>query len=453
MAEHDRPRTDEGGWLEADQPGRPFRAQIRERRRSVVGALALALLVVGVIVVAGPRSVATTRPAQSLSPQGSSGWFQPLHYVTSVDFFSPADGVVLTNLTSVSASGLSPYRQSLLATHDGGRHWRDITPAAEGSIGCCAAFFLDPSHGWAAGNWGPGTSSTLRVFRTIDGGATWTHTEISGAPGGCCPSLDFVDSQHGWLVYGSQFQGPPESPLPRFLRTEDGGASWTELPSLPGTPLGQTLILVLSVSPVRFVSPSTGWFVESTGGLGGPHQRLYITRDGGYRWQRQNVPLPTTSPSPPADNLAGDYMYLTVPTITSSGTGVLPVSQGDGSGVLLDFSDDGGATWRTDPARGPLFSLAPDASATLCDGAPASVGHGMMAIVVGRQLEINAGTGWTVVTPTGLPPGVQRIQFTDQRVGWALTHVSVSQNDNNQCSDELLFKTIDGGHRWTRVGG
>jgi hypothetical protein len=77
----------------------------------------------------------------------------------------------------------------------------------------------------------------------------------------------------------------------------------------------------------------------------------------------------------------------------------------------------------------------------------------MMAIVVGRQLEINAGTGWTVVTPTGLPPGVQRIQFTDQRVGWALAHVSVSQNDNNQCSDELLFKTIDGGHRWTRVGG
>jgi hypothetical protein len=442
MAEHDRPRTDEDSWLEADQPGRPFRVQIREHRRSVVGALALALLVVGVIVVAAPRSPV---------PQGSSVWFQPLRYVTSATFFSPTDGVLLTNLSSVSES-LSPYRQSLLATHDGGRHWRDITPAPEGSIGCCAAFFLDSSHGWAVGNWGYGTSSTLRVFRTIDGGATWSHTEISGGPGGCCPSVTFVDSQHGWLSYGSEFQGPPGSPLPRFLRTVDGGASWTELPQLPAPALGQTLILVLSESPVRFVSPSTGWFIEGfSSGFFGPYEQLYMTRDGGYSWQRQKVPLPPTSvPFPPA---GGGYAYLTVPTFTSSGKGVLPVSLGDGSGVLLDFSDDGGATWRIDLVRGPLFTLAPDASAALCDGAPVSVGHGMMAIVVGRQLEINAGTGWTVVTPTGLPPGVQRIQFTDQRVGWALVHASVSQNDNNQCSDELLFKTIDGGHRWTRVGG
>jgi hypothetical protein len=179
-----------------------------------------------------------------------------------------------------------------------------------------------------------------------------------------------------------------------------------------------------------------------------------MTRDGGSSWQRQDVPLPPTSvPLRPSGLTGGEIAYLTVPTFTGGGEGVLPVSLGDGSGVLLDFSDDGGATWRIDPVRGPLFTLAPDASAALCDGAPVSVGHGMMAIVVGRQLEINAGTGWTVVTPTGLPPGVQRIQFTDQRVGWALVHASVSQNDNNQCSDELLFKTIDGGHRWTRVGG
>jgi hypothetical protein len=455
MAEDGPPRTDEDGWLEADQPRRPLRAQLRGRGRSGVGALALVLIVIGVVVVAGPRPLATRRAQPSPAPQGNSDWMHPLRYVTSVDFFSATDGVVLTNLSKQSAGGLSPYVQSLLATRDGGRHWRDITPSAAGAVGCCAAFFLDPAHGWAVGNWAG--APTLKVFRTIDGGATWTHTEISGGPGGCCPSLTFVDSQHGWLLYGNEFQGSPGSPLPRLLRTVDGGASWTELPSLPGPAFGQTLILLLSVSPVRFVSPSTGWFINSSsspGGFFGPAGQLYITRDGGYSWQRQNVPLPPPSvPLPPAGPAEGEYAYLTVPTFTTGGLGVLPVSLGDGSGALLDFSDDGGATWRIDPARGPLFSLAPDAATSLCDGAPASVGHGMMAIAVGRQLEINAGSGWTVVTPTGLPSAVQRIQFTDQRLGWALAHESASQPDSNQCSDEVLFKTIDGGHSWTRVGG
>lgn len=83
MAEDGRPRADEDGWLEADQPGRPFKAQIRERPRSVLGAIALALLIVGVVVAASARSVSTTRPGQSPKPQGSAAWFQPLHYVTS----------------------------------------------------------------------------------------------------------------------------------------------------------------------------------------------------------------------------------------------------------------------------------------------------------------------------------------------------------------------------------
>lgn len=450
MAKDGRPHQDEEGWIEAGQSAGPLREQIRDRWRSVLGTLALALLVVGAIIVAGPRAPITTRGAASPAPQGSSPWYQPLRYVTSANFFSATEGVVLTNLTSLSAGGLSPYAQSLLITHDAGRHWRDITPAAAGSVGCCTAFFLDPRHGWAVGNWAGGPA--LKLFKTIDGGASWTHTEIAGAVG-CCPSLTFVDSQHGWLVTANEFQGPPGLVLPRFFRTTDGGASWTELPQLPGPALGQTLILLLSQSPLRFVSPSTGWFIESSG-FDSPYGQLYMTRDGGYSWQRQDVPLPPTSvPLRPSGLSGGEIAYLTVPTLTSGREGVLPVSLGDGSGVLLDFSDDGGATWRIDPVRGPLFTLAPDPSAALCDGAPVSVGHGIMAIVVGRQIEINSGTGWTLVTPTGLPFGVQRVQFTDQRVGWALAHESVSQNDTNQCSDELLFKTIDGGHRWTRVGG
>jgi len=72
MAEDGPPLADEEGWLEADQPGRPFIAQISERRTWLLSALALVVIVVSVIVVAGPRLVATTRPAPLPKPQASS---------------------------------------------------------------------------------------------------------------------------------------------------------------------------------------------------------------------------------------------------------------------------------------------------------------------------------------------------------------------------------------------
>ncbi len=71
----------------------------------------------------------------------------------------------------------------------------------------------------------------------------------------------------------------------------------------------------------------------------------------------------------------------------------------------------------------------------------------LVASLVGPALAVSAGSGWTVITPIGLPSSVQRIQFTDRRVGWAIARGAFVN-----VHDELLYKTTDGGHSWKRVG-
>ncbi len=119
-------------------------------------------------------------------------------------------------------------REGALHTTDGGKHWvrRDGLPGRLSSI-----FFIDSRNGWAlAGN---------TVYRTTDGGLKWDTGEIpsSGysfmaAPGngGMPPIIDwvlgdiyFMDAKNGWAVSG--YGG--------IFRTNDGGKTWTK--AVPGS--------------------------------------------------------------------------------------------------------------------------------------------------------------------------------------------------------------------------
>lgn len=336
-----------------------------------------------------------------------------------------------------SRTGWVVSAANLLMTTDGGRNWRDVTPAgARGS--CCAVFFLDRLHGWAGGGYDI-TSRMVRIYRTADGGMTWRQVGAAGpaqSQYSCCSTLSFVDQQHGWLMHvESAGVGSPGN-VGKLLRTTDGGASWSPMRDLPATPASHLGGVLPEMTLARFVSVSTGWYVGTNGG---GEESLYRTADGGQTWTEQAVPIP-------AYELEASR-HLSAPTFLNGVEGVLPITLDDGT-VVLDFSNDGGVSWHMDTARAPLFHRPPDAqSAGQYDLAPTFIGNGVMAVVLGDQLEVNSGSGWSTVS--AVAPGVIiEIQFVDAKQAWALTTCPEAV-----CPSGIgVVKSTDGGHTWIQPG-
>lgn len=126
----------------------------------------------------------------------------------------------------------------ILVTRDGGETWSEAPTssrpeAADGEAAFAASgtslVYASPRHGWL----GTG-GSVARVFRTVDGGATW-----SVAPSGIPPragsggvfSVAFADAQRG-VVVGGDYQSPDSSSGTAAV-TSDGGATWQPARTLP----------------------------------------------------------------------------------------------------------------------------------------------------------------------------------------------------------------------------
>jgi photosystem II stability/assembly factor-like uncharacterized protein len=406
---------------------RPGLSRLRSRpswRVQLMATAALLVLAIGVgLLIREARLIKPTEPVTSPAPRAGS-----VHLVT---LMNPVHPIGLLS----EAQGWEVSGNSLNMTSTDGRSWHDITPAnSQGN--CCAVFFIDSMHGWAGGAWST-ASPTLKIFRTADGGATWSQVgepgPTSSAP--CCPTLDFVDANHGWLIYndsqafavGTGFTG-------KLMQTSDGGAHWTALPDLPAVAAQRPFF---ADSSVQFIDSHTGWYVGWNEQI---TQHLYITHDGGQSWSEQRVSVPASE--------GAQSKYIAVPSFLSPTRGVLPITLADGR-VMVDVSDDGGSTWKLDPAMSVVFPQNGRQLASIGRAAPTFVGNGVVALVVGRDLELNTGNGWTTITPAGAAGGIYDVQFANARVGWAL----IVHQCQVACSSQYeLMKTGDGGRTWTDVG-
>ncbi len=197
-------------------------------------------------------------------------------------------------------------RAYLLHTTDGGATWRRIEATGKDiDTLIVRIIFADAEHGWTFGEEGA-------LYATTDGGETWTRQRIPTRHlllGGT-----FADTRAGWIVGAGA----------TLLYTDDGGTQWRGV-GLPVEPAAR-------LQAVAFADARHGWAVGARG-------LVLTTGNGGRSW--------TTQTSNSAADLF-DVKFLDAQEGWSAGT----------DGTLL-HTTDGGAHWRLEsaPARHPLERL------------------------------------------------------------------------------------------------
>lgn len=127
----------------------------------------------------------------------------------------------------------------MIRTTDGGAHWTavpsaGIPPALEGEAAFAASGTSIVVQG-SRNAWIGTGGSAARVFRTQDGGNTWTVAAtpiVSGGSAAGIFSVAFRDSNNGVIV-GGDYQKEKESSA-NFAFTSDGGRTWKPGAQLPG---------------------------------------------------------------------------------------------------------------------------------------------------------------------------------------------------------------------------
>lgn len=250
---------------------------------------------------------------------------------------TPGDKGILEQFAPTSASAwwvivgdnLKP-KSFLVRTVDGGRHWRDVKlPVAQiSSVG----YFLNADVAWVK-------ADELRapdaepIYRTLDGGRSWKR--LGALPTYC--RLQFLDRLHGWC---SEIGGAMGSASVRIFRTSDGGATWTlvSYTSFPPNPSSADSLPFGGEKTINFTSPSVGWApFYNAGGL----TNIYGSEDGGSRWHELGqVPLPAGASQPVGSGLSP-------PVVQGSNVATVLTIGGPPGGTAICTSTDGGRSWRS----------------------------------------------------------------------------------------------------------
>jgi photosystem II stability/assembly factor-like uncharacterized protein len=314
-----------------------------------------------------------------------------------------ADHVVVTGVQG------SPV---MLTTADGGSTWsqRRVPQAA-----LTAFSFTNPDHGWMVGIAQLPTTYETVVYRTTDGGQSWTlvgkpgFTVVGSNPNAYFPitGVQFVNQSVGFAFLGVEAghngQTDPTAPTLQILKTNDAGRTWNVvLKQMPATPCVANYRTIGfgngQLSPAKMASATVGW---ARGGL--------RTTDGGAHWRDVSSPAlregSSTALYPPGYTefyLDGDHAWQAA--VYGSNTSCA-------DHVSTFATSDGGKTWQQS-----------------------------------RPIVLNL--------PAGHQAGSMQVGFASPQSGWLwIPNASTQSSDplDFRAMDAALYVTSDGGLTWSHA--
>jgi photosystem II stability/assembly factor-like uncharacterized protein len=271
--------------------------------------------------------------------------------------FSPsgaaAQGVANTGSTAsfrglgIAADGtiwISGTGGTVLRSTDGGVRWepRPIADAKSFDLRDVEAVSASTAYALVAG------SDTGRIYKTTDGGTTWVRQYDDTRKG------IFLDGFAFWDVARGVAVGDPMDGRFVILRTEDGGASWSQVPvqDAPQAAQGEA-VFAASGSAIAVGAGGRVW-IGTGGNQGTGAGRVLRSADYGRTWEAVNTTIPAGTGSTGIFSLAFHDALNGVAV-----GGDYKTADADRSNVAI--TTDGGTTWRlgdTTGATGYLSAVA-----------------------------------------------------------------------------------------------
>jgi photosystem II stability/assembly factor-like uncharacterized protein len=240
----------------------------------------------------------------------------------AISSFAPAIGFAnaVTNCISaidantawITATGTNPLISGVFKTTNGGQTWTRQTSAYAFGSDAKNIHFFDSNHGVTMGD---PTNGYFEIYTTSNGGQTWNRVPQANLP----PPGTNDASSYGnlFVVSGNTIWIPVWDQ--RILRSDDKGLTWTMLHT------GSTQF------PIYNMSYGLA-FKDLNNGLALSNGELRKTTDGGLTWSAVAYTGPV-------------FFFLTyVPGTPNTyvSTGIIPASSPGSS-----YSTDGGQTWRS----------------------------------------------------------------------------------------------------------
>lgn len=222
-------------------------------------------------------------------------------------------------------------------TEDAGENWRNVSDGyfKTASVGAIAVAESDPNVVYVGMGEhsirGVATSHGDGVYRSTDGGRTWTHLGLERTRH---ISRIRIHPQNPDLVYVAA-QGAAFGPSRErgIYRSQDGGRTWKQVLFVSETAGASDLALDMSNPRILYAAfwdhQRFPWQIRS----GGPGSGLWKSTDGGDTWKRIDQGLP---------ELKGK---LGIDVSRADPQRVYAIVEADPGGGLYR-SDDGGNTWR-----------------------------------------------------------------------------------------------------------
>ena len=246
---------------------------------------------------------------------------EPVHSVGDIAIFQPNPTIIWVGTGERANRQSVGWGDGVYKTIDAGKTWTNVGLKTSKHIGRIVLHPTNPEIAYVAAQgsvWGPGGDRGL--YRTLDGGRTWVRTlHVDEETGVTDVAMDWRDPS---ILYAASYQrrrsafgfngGGPGSAL---WKSTDGGATWTRLTGngLPDGEYGRIGIAVYRKDPsIVYVSIEQGSRYNASTAYINRKAGLYRSNDRGRTWRLMSDwnPRPMYASQPTIDPNDDRRIYM-----------------------------------------------------------------------------------------------------------------------------------------------